>query len=68
MMVDHTIEAHFEIKASASVAERSARIDARAIALLAEVIGGDEQLAAAIYRGVMALPVVLKQALKDEGG
>lgn len=77
-MTEHHIEAHFVVKSDADIAARSARIDARVIALLAEVIvppgsSGRERLeapalAAAIYRGVMALPAVLKKAIEQEGG
>ncbi len=48
-MTEHTIEARFQLTTVMDAArERGRRIDERAIAMLAETIGGDEALARAI--------------------
>jgi hypothetical protein len=77
-MVDHTISVHFNVTASAGVNERSAKIDARVIELLAVAMAGPspsmrdrvhaQQLAPLVYRGLCALPSVLAQAVKEVDG
>lgn len=71
-MVNHTIEANFEVKADAAIAERSAAIDARTIELLAEVIatpGAPEfrhhELARMIYMAISALPSCMARAISE---
>jgi hypothetical protein len=77
-MTDHTISPHFIVNASAGIADRSARIEARAIELLAEAMAGPkpsfrdviraQQIAPLVYRGISALPSVIKAAIKEVDG
>lgn len=66
-MTEHTIEARFQLATTMDAArERGRRIDKRAIAMLAEAIGGDEDLARAIYKAAFALPHIMKMAIEKE--
>lgn len=83
-MVDHTIEANFEIKASVVLARkealaiRAARIDARVIEMLTQNILGPNpapgdavqvaKFAPMFYRAMMALPVIIEHVNREFEG
>lgn len=73
-MVDHYIEAHFEVKAETVIADRDRRIQERAIALLTKILREKltyrdkfdaEKYARVLVLGVSALPQVLRQAIDE---
>jgi hypothetical protein len=65
-MTDHTIEANFKVSADMAAArDRGRRVDDVAVKMLAEVIGGDEALARAIYKAAFALPHIIKMAVEQ---
>ena len=79
MPTQHTIEAHFKVKADAAMGgQREARIEARTMELLAAAIAGPGSsgrerleapaLARAIYRAVAAFPAAVAQATKEADG
>ncbi len=73
MPTQHTIEAHFKVKADAAMGgQREARIEERTVELLAAAIsmpGVDAPvLARAIYRAVAAFPGAMAQATREVDG
>lgn len=66
-MTMHTIEAHFEVKASA-LTSREERIEARAVALMAEATGYEPAFVRSVLRIISVFNDAMQQAVNEVGG
>lgn len=65
-MVDHTIEAHFEVMAE-TLTSRQDRIDARAVDLITEAVGCERELVKTMLKIISVYGVAMDQAIKEVG-
>lgn len=63
----HTIEAHFEVKAS-TLTSREERIESRAVELMAEATGYEPAFVRSVLRVISVFNVAMQQATNEVGG